>query len=847
MIARQEEVPLINLAPNRDNPLSLWNPLDYGLLLYWVFFFPQALRWYVKKFTKIASLEKQANSHRERLKIIWQDAALRNFYIQAVIVTIVTAFAIGVVLTLSNVPFEWRSMLISLACSVFIAVRFRVVFGVTGGVGFGVAVGLAGGVGFGVADSVASGAAFTLCYLILLFRPAEFILFFLYHSFIPDSRLLAALPCWSRSIILPQPRIKRILSQQLESNWLRGVHNAHQLVHYSRQSIIVVRALKIALEKTREEDILFRAASLTDGISNWRLFLALTISTTRLVCFPFPQPIPQTPAQWACAGFWHWREINMDEAEDAFFHIRHLPHGPELLGVARLLKNAIQVKTPAALADWGNDAHWLNEPPEPGLRPGTLRALRILRSVCQNARAAQNAHSPLNRSLAINSGMDQLTILEKEGASFCPEPEWGIFPKFISNWKDILIHTGGAISEETLRQPALNPYEGFSGHPVLGTTFVGREGITERIKTRCAPPGQTPAIVLFGHRRMGKTSILRYLDLHPTPGLYFAYLNMQLFAMAQHSGCLLQDFAETILKTIQPAKRSLTGFLDPLPFSDSYTGRRSFSRLLDALHPLMTPGEKLILAIDEFELIQEAMAEGKLDSELLGYLRAVNHQYPWLGFIFAGLHTLEEMGGAYYSHFYSQAEYFRVSYLDEKNARKLIRAPHPDFALEYRDDAVDEILSLTGGQPFLLQRLCWELVHRWNEKFLGQRQETPRFIKKEDIPPVLTGDFFTAGAYYFEGVWNQAQQDEQVVMRILAASPTPLSVPELLAIAQKTDNTVSAELLNDTLSRMRRHDIITAETDAAAFASRLLKEWVNLKKNPLSTDNAPAKKTAPGF
>ena len=45
-------VPRLDLAPKRKKPLSLWNPLDYLVLLYWVFFFPQALRWYVERFGK---------------------------------------------------------------------------------------------------------------------------------------------------------------------------------------------------------------------------------------------------------------------------------------------------------------------------------------------------------------------------------------------------------------------------------------------------------------------------------------------------------------------------------------------------------------------------------------------------------------------------------------------------------------------------------------------------------------------------------------------------------------------------------------------------------------------------
>ena len=43
-------VPRLDLAPKRKKPLSLWNPLDYLTLLYWAFFFPQAIRWYVETF-----------------------------------------------------------------------------------------------------------------------------------------------------------------------------------------------------------------------------------------------------------------------------------------------------------------------------------------------------------------------------------------------------------------------------------------------------------------------------------------------------------------------------------------------------------------------------------------------------------------------------------------------------------------------------------------------------------------------------------------------------------------------------------------------------------------------------
>ena len=50
MNTRQNPIPRLDLAPKLNRPLSLFNPLDYLRLLYWVFFFPQAIRWYVETF-----------------------------------------------------------------------------------------------------------------------------------------------------------------------------------------------------------------------------------------------------------------------------------------------------------------------------------------------------------------------------------------------------------------------------------------------------------------------------------------------------------------------------------------------------------------------------------------------------------------------------------------------------------------------------------------------------------------------------------------------------------------------------------------------------------------------------
>ncbi len=80
-------VPLLDLAPKRKTPLSLWNPLDYLLLLYWVFFFPQAIRWYVEKFGTVEYKPENRN-WRGFFKLLRDDSIQRNLFAQGLLLTL---------------------------------------------------------------------------------------------------------------------------------------------------------------------------------------------------------------------------------------------------------------------------------------------------------------------------------------------------------------------------------------------------------------------------------------------------------------------------------------------------------------------------------------------------------------------------------------------------------------------------------------------------------------------------------------------------------------------------------------------------------------------------------------
>ncbi|MDG4551785.1 MAG: ATP-binding protein, partial [Candidatus Contendobacter sp.] len=103
--------PPLPYAPRRQRPLSLWNPLDYLVLLYWVFYFPQALRWYEETFFELPDIK--------GWQAVRQDAIQRRLALQGLLVMMATAFGLALLFSELGLKVDW--------------------FGVAGGVAVGVA------------------------------------------------------------------------------------------------------------------------------------------------------------------------------------------------------------------------------------------------------------------------------------------------------------------------------------------------------------------------------------------------------------------------------------------------------------------------------------------------------------------------------------------------------------------------------------------------------------------------------------------------------------------------------------------------------------------------------------
>lgn len=861
MKVNKEEVPFIDLSPKLKRPLSLWNPLDYLRLLFWVFFFPQAIWWYVDTFGNNINLNRESKKIRELIKVLHDEPIQQKLILQAFVTMLLATLGIFLILREFNVPINWFGALFGVSISVLIIVLtvkfmgFQYTAPVVRFVMVSILVVVASEVFFGLFFCIIFGeeegwlfdfllherntlkvgslnvplkffVASSIIIIVIGMHLLEYVMTTFYLTFFSPAKKIKCLPHLARNVYLPLPGIQKNLESQLEADWEKGVQNANQLLTFSHQFISVVRAIKAKLEQSPGDIMLARVSALTTNLYDWELFPGLTGNPFHLFWKKNFKPRLDTPAHAACAGFWYWHKKEPGRVEEAFAIERDLRHGLELYNTAQAIDRGIAIKDIQNLSSWEQETEWLGSLPVSGLRPGTLKALCILHAIAGEARVALNARSPLNRSTAVNRAAVDLTILIETGGNFCPEPEWPLIRDLAENWKDIFTRAGGVIGKAILRQPILNPYEGYSGLPVTDTTFRGRADILRQIETHWVSGELMPAIILYGHRRMGKTSILRSLAKNTDANNLYVYLDLQRSSMIEHTGHLLRDFAAALHKVVVKSCPGLGSFPERADFSGLDAGRRTLDTLLDRIDTHLTESQRLILAIDEFELIENGIHDGKLDQGLLLYLRSINQEYRWLGLIFAGLHTLEEMGHDYQSAFYGQAQYIRVSYLTRDDALKLITQPHPDFSLEYEDVLIDEIYRLTFGQPYLVQLLCWELVTRWNERFLEKGDAIPRVLKLEGLEPVLTPAFYQAAGYYFDGVWGNATKNEQTLLRILARYPNPLPQKELEAAAINAGFPPDPEIMKKTLKLLSQHDIITESETGIGFAAELMRHWV---------------------
>lgn len=944
MSDRNTDVPRLDLAPKLKRRLSLSKPLDYLRLLYWVFFFPQALRRYV--YNRVSISERYKNSKKNSGLLI--NPIITRLLIQVIAVIFFTLLTWSVILTLINcsVDAEYISssffvtiflcimtfgfILIEkdvflsrfksqtakyLTTIIFLTLNFNLAIFTVGaireghtnlGVIFmlGILAGMWLGVG-GIAtlailevnDSaiiLVIGGVLLMSLILCLNLPIEFKItdFFVFQesllvravffiscvigSFIgllrPDNwfirlpitktlfqtrvthrvkensrpRLLSNefgsrfsdflifssphLPLsqepssdsvfeipksytnnldfvFPRATVLPNPYLTEQLKEWLRQDWETGIHNAYEIYTYTLQFIPVIQALNQVLAEEPEQ-VVARIAHLTAHPYKWELVRLISGSMyTNFIQF-------EPPARSVARGFLRLYEQSLYAAWEAFEAVRPLLYADEMWRISLIMsiyQEARKLNDIAALSLY-------ILPKKPWLRLNTWKAILSLYDIIRDIQIIQNSSSRSTRAFALSHALGELKNL-REQPDAVPQPEREIVRKIALDWSqailDVALDVASEVGNVSITERVRNPY--VVGDPVEGNLFVGREDILKQLKELWISSKQLQSVVIYGHRRMGKTSILLNVANSLGSQVKVAYVNLfRLGNIRQGVGEVLMAISDEISEAVNIPAPPDEDLLH-LPY-------RTFERYLKQVEANLSE-TGLIIALDEFEKIEKLIENGKIDSDFMEVLRGMVQMSPKVAFALAGLHTLDEMTGDYSHPFFASFINIKVSFMESAATRQILANPHEDFLLDYAPEALSAISSWTTGQPYLVQLMGFQLVRRYNEQVFEMGNSRAPVFTLEDVRAVINDpEFFQRGSYYFDGVWDQATRGapgQQEVLRVIAPHREGLDINTLAEFTSMNETN-----LQQALNSLTRHDVVWEIDGKWSIIVELFRHWL---------------------
>lgn len=373
-----------------------------------------------------------------------------------------------------------------------------------------------------------------------------------------------------------------------------------------------------------------------------------------------------------------------------------------------------------------------------------------------------------------------------------------------------------------------NPYiTGGPIKPISKGMFFGRDDVFEFIRNNISSLSQKNVLILQGERRTGKTSILYQVQDILGPEYICVFLDGQEFGSAT-----LDYLFYRISKLISNA-------LGKNGMSVSLPERKAFKedpwyvfkdQFLENVSNAI--GNKyLVILFDEFEALEHAVRDETMDPVIFDYIRNLMQHEEKLVFIFAGLHRLEEMMQDYWGVLFNIAMYWKISLLEESEAKKLITRPVEGYNLLYDDLAIEKIIRATACHPYFVQLLCRFLVNRHNT-------EERNYITVQDVNEELVNVVEKAKPH-FNYIWTLSSLHERILLAILPEilrKKNIATVTDIIKECEENKIHITRTNLSSALNSLTAKDIMERASNGEVhyrFKVDFIRMWVE-KHQPLS-------------
>ena len=348
-----------------------------------------------------------------------------------------------------------------------------------------------------------------------------------------------------------------------------------------------------------------------------------------------------------------------------------------------------------------------------------------------------------------------------------------------------------------------NPY--VVGKPLSAesTMFFGREEELNFVQRALDGGENGSVVVMVGHRRTGKTSLLRQLAKRLAERYRPVFVDVQ--------GMLVED-TETFFREL--VRRVIGGAGEDPSMADGHPlakrGRADAEMVGEAAARY---GRPLVLLMDEFDDLEEKVRSGLLSREVFSQLRHLIQHVADVHLVLAGTHRLEELAGDYWSFLLNLATCRRLRCLQPEEAEQVVRVPLERAGIVCEGAAVRHVVSLAGRHPYFLQLMGYRLV----EQCVASGEGAVRLGDVEQA----ADEVVEQGEIHLRYLWENAGEAGQAVLAALSRAPVGLTREET---AEATG--LGATVLGRALSHLEGWDLVEEERGRYRSAMGLVGRWL---------------------
>ncbi len=260
-----------------------------------------------------------------------------------------------------------------------------------------------------------------------------------------------------------------------------------------------------------------------------------------------------------------------------------------------------------------------------------------------------------------------------------------------------------------------NPFD--ISRPATAKMFFGRSLETEIMQRELCDGQQGKALIIYGPRRSGKSSICKnFLEQQVHPPYWSTLFSLQNAVQQNEETILLQLAGKVHEQFAKQLHQSVSGweeYNDPDP-------QLRFRRFLQNCIA-QVPDSRLILALDEFGGVIESFEQKVLEYRFFTYWKELMSTIPQLSLILAlPTSSHSTLTSRKFVNVFSFAQPLPLTFLDTKSAQHLLVDPLREQNIGIHPNTLALALRISGGSPYYMTLIGQQLIHYLNKEIHQQ-------------------------------------------------------------------------------------------------------------------------------